>query len=103
MGLTNSETQRQEQQRRASDSWMQIKQAEIQHRNATIVALGTLAGLVFSGSWWLSTQAAKEEVRPVAEEVGQLRAIQGTMVNRLDRMEGKMDRILDLIIEERRK
>lgn len=47
---------------------MQIKSAEIQHRNATIVAVGTLAGLLLSGSWWLSGQAAEEKIATTKEK-----------------------------------
>lgn len=65
--MTETEQVKHDQQRRASDTWMQIKSAEIQHRNATLVSVATVIGLMFSGAWWLSTQAAREEVRPVRD------------------------------------
>lgn len=55
MGLTDAEQSRHDQQRRSSNAWMQIKQAEIQHRNATIVAVGTLLGLLGPFSYWIMT------------------------------------------------
>lgn len=88
---------------------MQIKQAEIQHRNATIVSVGTLAGLLFSGAWWLSGQAAKDKTWPLEQKistveikVGKVEATQDALIKRFDRFEAKQDKMLDLLLNERK-
>ena len=102
MQLTDSERSREKQQSRDSDRW----KAEIANRNGTIVALLTGLSLTFSGAWFLGSQSAKEETAPMNVKIAKLSARLESMENRqtddgerMGRIEAKMDRIIDLIME----
>ena len=97
--LSDLEQERDHQQRRQSDSWMQIKNLEIQHRNATLTAVATVFALVLSGSWWLSGKSADEKVGPLRNRVVKLEAVQSEFRNNFHSVDKKQDKMLDLLIE----
>jgi hypothetical protein len=102
MQLSDDEIDRENRQRWESDAWMQIKAAEIQQRNSTIAVLCTIIALILAGSWWLAEKAADEKVGPVSERVGIAEAKIEHINKKFDRVEVKLDKILDLVIESRK-
>lgn len=101
--MSPDESKRMEQQRKHSEEWMAIKNAEIQQRNATLVGIASITALVLSGAWWLSEQAARNHVAPVARDIEVLKHQQVEMKARFDRMDGKQDKMLDILIELKEK
>jgi HAMP domain-containing protein len=113
MNLSPTEQSREDMQRRQSDAWIAIKQAEIQQRNATMTAVGTMLGLACAGAWWLSQQAADDAVAPVKlhvntnaeriqanadeiedtkQEFGEFKVVMQKNNDILMRLEGKLDK-----------
>ena len=102
MQLSATEQAREDQQRRDSDRW----KAEIAQRNGTIVALLTGLSLIFSGVWFLGSQSAREATAPmsikIAKNDARIMAIEMKQKDdgeRMVRIETKMDKIIDLIME----
>jgi hypothetical protein len=101
--LSKTEQDRDDQQRRHSDTWLQVKNLEIQHRNATITAMATTLALVLSGSWWLSGKSADEKVGPVIERVIILETNYVNMVNDMQKMLKGQEKNYELLMELNRK
>ena len=98
--LSKTEQERDELQRRQSDTWLQVKNLEIQHRNTTITAMATTLALVLSGSWWLSGKSADEKVGPVIERVVILETnyinMERNMLKLLEGQEKTYDLLMDI-------
>ena len=105
MTLADSEENRREQQRRQGDAYLAIKSAEVQQRNSTLAVSATVVGLVFTGAWWLSSQAAKDEVAPLRDRFGAVHSRVSVMESRQDMlekkitgMETKIDKVIDILM-----
>jgi len=101
--LSDTEHQRDDMQRRDSDVWLQIKSAEIQQRNATLTIVTTVVGLVLSGAWWIAVQAAKDQVHPINLRLSKVETKAEVTEKKLDKIELKIDKLLDLVLENRKK
>jgi len=98
--LSKTEQERDDMQRRHSDTWLQVKNLEIQHRNATLTAVSSLLVLVLTGTWWLSGKSAEEKVHPVIERVVILETnyinMERSMLKLLDGQEKTYDLLMEI-------
>ena len=101
--MTETESKRQERQRRDSDVYLAIDRERINQRNSTIATMtAALTGLI-AASWWMSIKAAEEVSGPIATEVKVLNERTTAIEARFERFESKQDKVINLLLEMRDK
>ena len=101
--LSESEQHRDELQRRQSDTWLQIKNIEVQHRNTTLTAVSSFLALILAGTWWLSGKSAEEKVGPVVERVVVLETNYINMQLNMQKLLKGQEKTYDLLMELKQK
>lgn len=101
--MTDTETKRQEWQRRESDVFLAIDRERVNQRNSTIAVMtAALTGLIAS-AWWMSIKAAEEVSGPIATEVKVLNERTSAIEARFERFESKQDKVINLLLELKNK